>query len=269
MVKNVGIIYFEKKMGSRDCALAVGDFLRHRGIEVRMEKAYQLPSDFFSTLELCITVGGDGTLLSVSSDAALAGVPILGINCGNLGFLTALGKDDWADSLDAILAGDCAMLNEFLLECSLGDRHFFALNDIVVKNRDSVRLFHLRVKIDGKLLNEYRADGLIFATPLGSTAYSLSAGGAIMAPCVHGIAVTPICAHTLSNRSIILPRDSKISVEPLNDGTNFDVYADGKSVHAEGFDGPISIFQSNYCVSIIQPKHYSYFDILRGKLSWK
>lgn len=269
MARRIGIVYFEEKRGSQDCARAIQDFLRPRGREVRMEKAYQLSATFFSNIQLCITIGGDGTLLGIAGQAASAEVPILGINCGNLGFLTALGRDNWTTSLEEILDGKFSTLNEFLLECSIGDRIFFALNDIVIKNRDSVRLFHLAVKVNGKLLNEYRSDGLIFATPLGSTAYSLSAGGAIMAPGVHGIAVTPICAHTLSNRSIILPQTSQISLEALRDDTHFDVYADGKSVHAEDFPGPILIRQSDRSVSIVQTKHYSYYDVLRNKLAWK
>lgn len=267
--KMIGLVVNQKKEGSGEQAKTVEEFLRNRGLKTRIAKAYHLPEEFFENLDLCITIGGDGTLLSIAAAAAEKNVPVLGINCGKLGFLTAVGRGNWEKYLGEILAGECHILHEFLLECDCDGTKFYALNDVVLKNQDSIRLFGLRTLVDGKLLNEYWADGIIVASPLGSTAYSLSAGGAILAPNVNGLLVTPICPHTLSNRTVILPQKSVIQVKPLEEDALFHLCIDGRDIAGISPEKPISICQSDRSISILQIENYSYYDILRSKLGWK
>lgn len=268
-MKTVGLVVNFEKPDVKTQSEEISAFIKSHGMRVRLGNVYRLPKDFFDAMDLCVTVGGDGTILGIASQVAQNQIPVIGINAGKLGFLTALGKSNWEKHLGDLLEGESCILSERLLECDCEGQKFFALNDVVVKNQDSTRLFGLRILIEKRLLNEYWADGLIFATPLGSTAYSLSAGGSIIAPQVNGIMMTPICPHTLSNRSVILPEEVVAKVEPVRENSKLYVCVDGKNVTTAEHLDSIAIRLSQLRISIVQPKDYSYFDVLRNKLGWK
>ncbi|MCX6896912.1 MAG: NAD(+)/NADH kinase, partial [Verrucomicrobia bacterium] len=171
-------------------------------------------------VDLLLVFGGDGTMLRAARDTAGSRTPILGINIGGLGFLTAVSAHDLAAALKQVWAGNFRSESRALIEAAgrAGGKpfHHLALNDFVVSRGGVPRLVELEVGVDGQPLTRYRADGLIVSSPTGSTAYSLAAGGAIIAPTAEVFELTPICAHTLSNRSLILPFGSKIGIKVIN-----------------------------------------------------
>jgi NAD+ kinase len=265
-VIRVGLLFHGKKEGAPALAEEICRFLRAAGHTVRMEESHRRSADFTAGLDLCLTVGGDGTMLGVAAAAAGAGVPLLGINCGHLGFLTALGPNDWREGLPAILRGERRELRENLLQCAADGRNFFAVNDVVIKCENGVRLFEFSVWVGDNLLNRYRADGLIFSTPIGSSAYGLSAGGPLLAPSLRAMALTPICPHTLSGRGLILPAGTPCTVRTDGRRGHFLLCVDGKDVG--GGDGPIHVRTGGEEIVIFQRKDYDYFSTLREKLGW-
>lgn len=267
MFRTLGVTFLPEKTASGNLAKKVRKWLVEKGLDVRLGKIHNLPHNFFDGLDLCITVGGDGTLLSLAETAAKTGTPLLGINSGTLGFLTACKKNDWEKTLDAVLNGHFRTIKERLLASQVGNETRYALNDIVLKNRENSRLLDFEVRINKQFFNHYRADGLILATPMGSTAYSLSAGGAIVTPSIPGLLLTPICPHTLSNRSIVLPQKSQIDVLSPNQPTPFQICIDGQAIPFSG--NHLQIYQSPLHVSILTGRNHNYFDLLRLKLHWK
>ncbi len=169
-----------------------------------------------------MVLGGDGTLLSMARLVGELGVPILGVNLGGLGFLTALTVDELFPALEAYLAGGLVIEERMMLAATVlreGERlaEYVALNDMVITKSAMSRIIRLEVAVDGQLATAYRADGLIISTPTGSTAYCLSAGGPIVFPTMDAMVLTPICSHTLTNRPIVLPADQRIEVRLLTD----------------------------------------------------
>lgn len=175
----------------------------------------QIPGD----VECAIVLGGDGTMIQAAVDLVHRDLPILGVNTGTLGFLTTVEQNWIDDSLDRLLHGEYLVESRIMLkegEMFLGEdsrSSCYALNDMVVSKRGNCRLITLKVYVNDELADIYRADGLIIATPTGSTGYNLSAGGPVMAPNVHAMVVTPICAHSLNKRSLVLDGRDKISLE--------------------------------------------------------
>ncbi|MDR3117642.1 MAG: NAD(+)/NADH kinase [Puniceicoccales bacterium] len=266
-MRELGLIYHGGKKGCPQLAEELANFLHREGYALRMAESHGREGYSLDGLDLCITLGGDGTLLGMAEKAALAGVPLLGINCGRLGFLTALDRDSWRTELVKMLGGERLELRGNLLRCTGDGRTFHALNDVVIKNWNSGRLFDMAVWVDGTLLSHYRADGLIFSTPLGSTAYGLSAGGAILSPSVQALAITPICPHTLSNRGLVLPAQARCTVE-VGDGTaRCHLYVDGQNVQ-DLEPGPLQITTADLTATLFQRRDYSYFSVLREKLAW-
>ncbi|MDR1438199.1 MAG: NAD(+)/NADH kinase [Puniceicoccales bacterium] len=268
-IKSVAIVVNSHKYAASGTTESVAKYFEGMKIAVRIGESGKIDGNFFSSIGLCITVGGDGTLLHLASDAAEKNVPLIGINCGHLGFLTALNRSNWAAVLPSMLEGKRHELQEHLLQCSYGNANYYALNDFVIKNRNSSRLFDVQVFVDDHLLNNYHSDGVIIATPLGSTAYNLSAGGAIVAPMVSAISISPICPHSLSNRSIILPDSSRIKIQCTRAETHANLYADGHDLPDPMEQECIFICRARRRVTIWQPENYSYYAVLRDKLSWK
>ncbi|HTL16070.1 MAG TPA: NAD(+)/NADH kinase, partial [Patescibacteria group bacterium] len=171
-------------------------------------------------VDLMLVFGGDGTMLRLARDIAGACAPILGVNIGSLGFLTAVPSDELAPALRRVWNGEFSYESRALIEVvgKCIDKHveYAALNDVVISRGISSRLIELEVRIDGDPLTQYRCDGLIFSTPTGSTAYSLAAGGAVVFPTSEVIEITPICPHTLSNRSLVVPLKARIDVRIIS-----------------------------------------------------
>ena len=202
-------------------------------------------------------------------EAAVNKVPIIGVNRGSLGFLTTFSPDEARLEFDDLMRGSFHVDNRAMLECSVnGGPSGLALNDVVIKDQLSTRLVHLEVFADGELVTDYLCDGLIFSTATGSTAYNLSAGGPIIHPAANVIAMTPICPHTLTNRSIIFRDNVKLRVHNRTVGTNVLVGIDGHLDLKALTDDAIDISVAGVRLPLAQQRGYSHFAVVRTKLKW-
>ena len=215
--------------------------------------------------DMIIVLGGDGSLLSAARDFFDDGIPLLGINHGNLGFLTELEKND-TEALDDILRGNFVTAKHTILSAKIGGKCFKALNDAAMHRGISARMLNISVYIGTKIINSFRADGVVVSTPTGSTAYSLSAGGPIVDPAVNVLIITPICPHNLYSRSIIVPADKEIILRVSNDDNESTALSlDGQITHhvKNGEDIHIS---GGGSVSLVRKSTSSFYDRLRKKM---
>jgi NAD+ kinase len=223
--------------------------------------------------DLVIAIGGDGTLLHAARNVAARGVPLVGINRGRLGFLTDVSPEHMRDALDAILAGDYLSERRLMLAAA-SSKHtakagLFALNDIVLQRGDTGRLLDFTTDVDGAYVNTHRGDGLIVATPTGSTAYALSCGGPIIQPNVDALVMVPICPHTLSDRPLVLPSSSEIRVTLDHaGGSEAHVVCDGESLARMAAGDVLTISLAKQTVTLLHPREYNYYELLRSKLNW-
>ena len=226
------------------------------------------------TCDLVIVVGGDGTMLNAGRSVAAAEVPLVGVNLGRLGFLADVSPDEMTNELDQILKGDFLDEDRTLLQARVsrnGETLFEseALNDVVVHKRDIARMIELEVHIDGKLLNTQRSDGLIVATPTGSTAYALSGGGPLMIPSLNAFVLVPICPHSLNNRPFVFDDNSVIEIIICDSGRNHaQVTCDGQVNFSLEADDRVHIRRKPKRLHLIHPAKYDYFEILRAKMRW-
>lgn len=225
-----------------------------------------------SLSDIIISIGGDGTFIHTSHIAAKYDKPILGINAGNLGFLTGLEKSE-LNLLENLINNDYQVDNRMMICCEFYKNNVlvskdYCLNDVVIARGNSLKLCDIRLIVDGKISNSYVADGLIFSTPTGSTAYSLSAGGPVMDPTIECIITTPICTHTIFNRSIIFRSDSNIEAFVSNNAdTNAIISLDGQDpIEMSEYD-KIVIRKGNRRVKVLRLKTDSFTDILNYKLT--
>ena len=221
-------------------------------------------------IDLAIVMGGDGTMLSVARSLIDDDIPLVGINRGRFGFLTDLRAEDMLVSIDRILAGAHQTESRMLLQASVFRANKLvhtgvALNDVVIKS--NLRLIELEVEVDGKFVHKQRGDGLILATPTGTTAYSLSAGGPILHPNLDAIALVPISPHTLSNRPIALNANSKVDVNLVQIDEAYVSYDGQFQLPLEQGD-KIVVQRAMQEVTLLHPSDYCYFEMLRNKLNW-
>ncbi|MES2310451.1 MAG: NAD(+)/NADH kinase [Verrucomicrobiota bacterium] len=224
-----------------------------------------------SSCHLILVAGGDGSLLGVARAVYPKQIPILGINLGRLGFLTSVRKENLAEAFDKILHGKTVQSPRNLLEVYLQKENRFlgpALNDVVVVRGESSKLVHIRVTRDKTLVTEYRSDGLIVSTPTGSTAYSLSAGGPIITPETDLISLTPICPHTLTNRSLIMSPEGKLLVDIVAPSATVTVQVDGEILARLKPGEGIRIQKGKKRILLAYLEGYDFFEILREKLKW-
>jgi len=224
-------------------------------------------------VDLLLVFGGDGTMLRVAREIAGSGTPILGINIGSLGFLTAVPSSELARALKQVWNNEFKFESRDLLQATgrANGRAIkqTALNDIVMSRGIESRLIELDVRVDGELLTRYRCDGLIVSSPTGSTAYSLAAGGAVIFPTTEVLALTPICPHTLSNRALVLPLTSTIEVSVITPKLATILSADGQ-VLSEMFAGDqVTIRRSSRAVRLMHLAGTSFCETLRRKLHWR
>jgi NAD+ kinase len=224
-------------------------------------------------VDLLLVFGGDGTMLHVARQIAGSDTPILGVNIGGLGFLTAVPSDQLADALKLVWRGEFKFEPRALIEASGTGRgkkiQAAALNDIVISRGAISRLIALDVSVNGEPITRYRCDGLIVSSPTGSTAYSLAAGGAIVLPTAEVFVLTPICPHALSNRSIILPLSATITVTAVTTVATAYLNADGQ-IAGELDDGDeVTIRRSRSAVRLVHLKNSSFLEALRRKLQWR
>ena len=223
--------------------------------------------------QLMIAVGGDGTMLYATRLVARQGIPLLGINRGRLGFLADVGPGDMLERVDQLLAGRYAAEQRQMLVAEVEDggetRSATALNDVVVQRREPGRMMDLETRVDGIYVNTHGGDGLVVATPTGSTAYALSGGGPIIYPGTDAFAMVPICPHTLSDRPLVIPGDRRIEIR-LGAGERADaeVSCDGVSLGGMGPGGRLYVRRARRRVTLLHPEDYDYFRILLSKLGW-
>ncbi len=261
----------------------IADFLMNQGCEVvvEAETASNMGLSDYATMDvagiggscdLCVVVGGDGTMLGIGRQMAQYGVPLIGINQGRLGFITDIPLDDFEATLKPMLAGQYEEDHRSLMQARVmrGEHCVFsalAMNDVVVNRGATTGMVELRVEVDGRFVANQRADGLIIATPTGSTAYSLSAGGPLIHPSIPGWVLVPIAPHTLSNRPIVLANVSEVVIELVagrDASANFDMQSLATLMHGDR----IVVTRSQYQVRFLHPMGWTYFDTLRQKLHW-
>jgi NAD+ kinase len=230
-------------------------------------------SELPGKVDLIVVLGGDGTLLSVARRVDGLDVPILGVNLGGLGFLTATTLEALFPTLEAVLRGEYAAEERLVLVASLarggaaaGEQ--LALNDVVIAKGALGRLIDLEVRADGQPMTAYRADGLIIATPTGSTAYNLSAAGPILFPTMDAVVLTPICSHTLTNRPIVLPAATRLEVTLLTETPEVVLSVDGQPGPPVAAGDVVHVRRANARIRLIRDPRKSYFEVLRTKLKW-
>ena len=228
-----------------------------------------LRADVPAASDLVVVLGGDGTLLSVAHHAAQAGVPVMGVNLGRLGFLTEIPVSEATLTLDDLLAGDASLISpRWLLEARAAGAVSYCLNDVVVTKGAVARMIELTIGIDGKEVATLKADGLIVSTPTGSTAYSLSAGGPIVHPLVPAFVLTPICPHTLSFRPLAVPSTSTVSVRLLTGGEEVHLTLDGQRGGVLLGNDVIDIRKSPVELQLVTSPRRNYYDLVKEKLGW-
>jgi NAD+ kinase len=223
--------------------------------------------------DFVVVLGGDGTLLATARNVASAGIPILGVNLGSLGFLTEIRQDEITKALDAIDEGNCELSLRGMLRCRVcrnGEclAEYHALNDVVMNQRAVARITDFEVMVNGKFVSQYKADGLIIATPTGSTAYSLAAGGPIVSPEVSGFVITPVASHALTNRPLVVRDTAVIHVKMIVTREQAYLTVDGQQGEPLEEGDIVECRKSEFLVKLFKFPERSFFDVLRTKLKW-
>jgi len=282
-VKRVGIVAKPHAPGAADVVRRLARWLGSRGLDVVLDgetaalvadvqPRRAARADLPGQVDALVVLGGDGTLLSVARAVGDLGTPILGVNLGDLGFLTATTLDEMTAALQAFLDGRLIVEERMMLAATILRRgepagRFLALNDAVIMKAATSRIVGLAVAVDGTAATAYRADGLIVATPTGSTAYSLSAGGPILFPTMDAIVLTPICSHTLTARPIVLPGASRIEVA-LRTRDEVVLTVDGQVSAPLGDDDTVAVERAASRIRLVRIPQKHFFSVLRTKLKW-
>lgn len=268
-IKHLAFVLNQTKSGASELLNRLRELAIDRGVEVRETSEFPVPDGFLKGMDACCVIGGDGTFLSAAVESTRRQVPLIGVNRGTLGFLTTYTAEEIETSFPAVLEGAYRIRSRGLLECRTHEDHMdLALNDVVIKAASVGRIARLNVFADDEFVTTYICDGLIFSTPTGSTAYTLSAGGPLMHPDSKVVSLTPICPHALSNRSIIFPEDVSLRVENASPNERLLVAVDGQRNLSTSKDCPIEIRLSSQTLPIAQKVDYSHFNVVRRKLNW-
>ena len=268
-IRRLAFVVNEEKEGAPALARELAAVARAGDVTFRQTARFPLPAGYLRGWDACCVIGGDGTLRGVARESAREQVPIIGVNRGSLGFLTTFSADEARLHFRELLGGAFRVDRRAMLECSNGTgSHDLALNDVLLKDENNSRLVRLEVFADDELVTDFTCDGLIFSTPTGSTAYNLSAGGPILHPSAAVIAMTPICPHTLSNRSIILREDVRLRVFNRTENSRLLVAMDGQLNLKVSAQSPVEISISKLRLPLVQRPNYSHFSVVRTKLKW-
>jgi NAD+ kinase len=266
-VLRAGIIIKKDHAPADAFADMLGNWLQDKGIAATIN---QIDPD----LDILIIVGGDGTLLHVADQAARYSIPVIGINLGNLGFLTELTEQEAIAALEEIITGAVTVENRMMLKTriireSQPTEYHYALNEVVISKGTLDRVLQLSTRANTEYITTYKADGLIFSTPTGSTAYNLSAGGPLVYPGLASILVTPICPFMLSSRPVLLPPETRLTTR-IDDGPGHyaKIIIDGQSAWDMQEDETLEIEAAEHPLQLIISPHRDYFSILRNKLHW-
>ena len=268
-LRSLAFVTNADKPGASELAREFLALAKAARIKTKHTARLDIARGWLSGYDACCVIGGDGTLLGVAREAARAQVPIIGVNRGSLGFLTTFSADEARVQFASLLRGEFNVAYRSLLACSTSpSRADVALNDVLIKDQINSRLVRLQVFANDQLVTEYTCDGLIFSTPTGSTAYNLSAGGPLITPDAGVIAMTPICPHTLSNRSIIFRDDVRLRVSSHNPRSTLLIAMDGQRNLVSCADTPIEITSSPLKLPLAQRLDYAHFAVVRTKLHW-
>ena len=277
-IRRVGFVIKPHAPGVGDILGDLVGFLKERGVACVLEAAAaaklgarggvsreKLPL----RVDLVVVLGGDGTLLSVARAAAVAGVPVMGVNLGRLGFLTEVPVGEARRTLEALLAGEDDLVGtRRFLEARRGRAVHHCLNDVVINKSALARMIQIAIRIDGREVAVLKADGVIVSTPTGSTAYSLSAGGPIVQPHVPALILSPICPHTLTFRPMVVASDSVIGLRLLTDGEEVYMSLDGQRGAPLKEGDEVTIRTSPLELKLVSSPARGYFDVVKEKLGW-
>lgn len=266
-IEKVGIIIRKNSDEPLEIAHELKRWLEERSIAVVFDQVEE-------GLDLLVILGGDGTLLHVASQASRLSIPVVGINLGDLGFLTEIVKGQRYEALESILRGNFVLEKRMMLKVRRwrdgeGSDWQYALNDIVISKGNLDSLIQLGTWADSEYITTYRADGLIFSTPTGATAYNLSAGGPIVHPKLHSILVTPICPFMLDSRPVLLAPDTQLTSRLFaHHASDVKVIVDGKIAWDMKANDFLEVLASEKKLQLIGSSQKDYFEILKNKLSW-
>ena len=287
-VERVGIVAKQGLTAAAPHLAQLIDWLAERRVETILETETATLADLRhqpalsrdalpSQVDLVLVLGGDGTLLSMAARVAASGraIPILGVNFGRLGFLTEITLDELYPALEAALAGTARVHERRLLAAQTlrdgvaGERHF-VLNDVVVTRGEISRVIDLEVIVNGQFVTRVKADGVIIASPTGSTAYNLAASGPIVHPEVDAILLTPIAPHALANRPVVIAGSSVVEVRPIDPLRQTDIFVtfDGQTGRKLGEADTVQVARADVVVRLVSSTSRGYFDTLREKLGW-
>jgi NAD+ kinase len=281
-VKNIAIVAKRNRPEAVALARRLVTWLRRRRRSVLLETEVAsllgirdgvTKKEMMARADLVIVLGGDGTLLSVARHSGTRRVPVLGVNLGGLGFLTDVRPEEIFPALTRVLAGHYRIERRCMLDAAVFRerrpvRRFQALNDVVINKGALARILDLETSVDGVPLCTYKADGLILSTPTGSTAYSLSAGGAIVEPSLGVVLISPICPHTLTQRPIVLPEDSHVRVAVRSPDEDVVLTIDGQEGMKLADQDVVEVSRSKHRVLLVRSPTHSFFELLRTKLRW-
>jgi NAD+ kinase len=276
-IRSVGIVVKPGNAEALKTSRDLYNWLGNRGISVKCEPYIggdgSIKQEFDLDADLIVVLGGDGTMISTARLIGDAAILVLGINYGSLGYLTEFRIEEMFPALEAILLGDYAVDSRVMLKVEhwRGGEMLAAgrvLNDVVINKAAIARIIEIEVKLDGLFVNSFRSDGLIVATPTGSTAYNLSAGGPIVYPSMNAVLLTPICPFTLTNRPIVVPDSAETELKLKNEDEGVVLTLDGQIGRAMKAGDRVLIRKSTTAFNLVQPANRNYFDVLRNKLKW-
>ncbi|MGC6466444.1 MAG: NAD(+)/NADH kinase [Akkermansiaceae bacterium] len=276
----VAIVAHPKKPDAPEAIQRVRESLMKRGIEVVLESetarliGEEGLKDFSKSVDLIISLGGDGTLLETLHRTGPTNIPIAGVNIGTLGFLTACTDEEIDLLSDHLAGGEINIIQRCMLKVEMvdeegKDHEFLALNEVVLMRGETGRLVSLEAKVGGELLHHYRADGLIVSTPTGSTAYSMAAGGPLLAPGAKVFVITPICPHSMSNRSLVVADSSLIELSPSGGNDEPILFSvDGRDILRIKKESVVRVSRHEQFLQIVRLPGHSFYETLRKKLHW-
>jgi NAD+ kinase len=268
-IKKAGIILKKGSERPRRIAAEFIDWFTEHNIETAVD---QVTDD----MDILVILGGDGTLLHIADQASRLEIPVMGINLGGLGFLSAVSEDERLEALNSLLEGPLSIQKRMLLKTRLrtgpddtpADQYYYALNDVVISKGNIDQIMQLSTWADDEFITTYKADGLIFSTPTGSTAYNLSAGGPIVQPGLHCILVTPICPFMLESRPVLLPPNVKMVTKLASRAYDVKVIVDGRVAWEMEENFQLEVEVAEKPLLLISSPNKGYFEILRNKLNW-
>ncbi|MEN8258948.1 MAG: NAD(+)/NADH kinase [Thermodesulfobacteriota bacterium] len=265
-VQSVGVIVKKGSSEAHVIASELMSWFQNKGVDAVQDR-------ISPDLDLLVILGGDGTLLRVASEASRYEIPVMGVNLGSMGFLTEVAVKDRLAALDKVMAGEVTLEQRMMFKARIsgpsGTKEWiYALNDVVISKGTIDRLVQLCTWADSHYVASYKADGLIFSTPTGSTAYNLSAGGPIVHPAIASILVTPICPFMLESRPVLLPSDVSLTTRLTGHASDVQVIVDGQPAWDMDEEDSLEIVVSEKKLLLICSPWEGYFDILRNKLNW-